>query len=619
MFLLLLGARRASTCCSATCARRSSSLLSVLVIIAITIVPGAQDRARARSAARPVEPARARVRDGERRRIPGREVVRRRPARRRAKATASPADARLLDAVDLRVDESLLTGESVPVDKRAAAATPVPRRRTRRRLRGHAGGERPRPRARSPRPGARTEIGRDRRSRSAALGARVRPRCRRETAAARARVLGLSPSCCASLLAGFYVLARGDCARRRCSPASRSRWRSCRRSFRSCSRCSSRSARGALSRANVLTRRMRAIETLGAATVLCVRQDRDADENRMTVRRLCGRARRVRRPGRARPAPLPDAFARGRAHQRDGERTESVRPDGARVPRTRTAVRSADRGRDRAALSDGGTDLLVVTHVWRADGPPVGDRRGEGRAGEHRRAVRAAAGRRCARAATKPARWRGAACACWGSPRGERADGPCCRPTRAHSRSGSSGWSASPIRCGRRCTPPMRECREAGIRVVMITGDYPETARAIARDAGLADVPRVLTGRELDALSDAELRGAPAGRRRLRPRGAGTEAADRRRAQGPRRDRRDDRRRRERRARAQGGAHRHRHGRPRHRRRARGRRARAARRRLRLHRRRPSARVGASSTTSARRCRTWCRCTSRSPASGWCR
>ena len=40
----------------------------------------------------------------------------------------------------------------------------------------------------------------------------------------------------------------------------------------------------------------------------------------------------------------------------------------------------------------------------------------------------------------------------------------------------------------------------------MITGDYPETALAIAREAGLARTPNVITGRELDALSDDELR-----------------------------------------------------------------------------------------------------------------
>lgn len=50
----------------------------------------------------------------------------------------------------------------------------------------------------------------------------------------------------------------------------------------------------------------------------------------------------------------------------------------------------------------------------------------------------------------------------------------------------------------------VRQCREAGIRVVMITGDYPQTARAIARQAGI-DAEDVLTGAEVSALSDAAL------------------------------------------------------------------------------------------------------------------
>ncbi len=47
-------------------------------------------------------------------------------------------------------------------------------------------------------------------------------------------------------------------------------------------------------------------------------------------------------------------------------------------------------------------------------------------------------------------------------------------------------------------------CREAGIRVVMITGDHPLTAQAIARELGLLQNGRVITGAELDAMSDEE-------------------------------------------------------------------------------------------------------------------
>jgi magnesium-transporting ATPase (P-type) len=50
--------------------------------------------------------------------------------------------------------------------------------------------------------------------------------------------------------------------------------------------------------------------------------------------------------------------------------------------------------------------------------------------------------------------------------------------------------------------------RSAGIRVLMITGDHGATARAIAHDIGITDTPDapVLTGHEVERLSDAELR-----------------------------------------------------------------------------------------------------------------
>jgi Ca2+-transporting ATPase len=50
-------------------------------------------------------------------------------------------------------------------------------------------------------------------------------------------------------------------------------------------------------------------------------------------------------------------------------------------------------------------------------------------------------------------------------------------------------------------------CQAAGIRVVMVTGDHVETARAIAADLGIADDDVALTGAELDDLDDDALAG----------------------------------------------------------------------------------------------------------------
>ena len=50
----------------------------------------------------------------------------------------------------------------------------------------------------------------------------------------------------------------------------------------------------------------------------------------------------------------------------------------------------------------------------------------------------------------------------------------------------------------------MAECRSAGIRVIMITGDYPATAQVIANQAGLPE-GNTLSGEALDALSEPQL------------------------------------------------------------------------------------------------------------------
>ncbi len=50
------------------------------------------------------------------------------------------------------------------------------------------------------------------------------------------------------------------------------------------------------------------------------------------------------------------------------------------------------------------------------------------------------------------------------------------------------------------------ECYAAGIRIIMITGDYPGTARNIARQIGLKPLDNIITGAELDAMSDDDLK-----------------------------------------------------------------------------------------------------------------
>jgi Ca2+-transporting ATPase len=51
----------------------------------------------------------------------------------------------------------------------------------------------------------------------------------------------------------------------------------------------------------------------------------------------------------------------------------------------------------------------------------------------------------------------------------------------------------------------VRECEAAGIKVIMITGDHPLTAKAVADELGLTKGGRVVTGQELEAMTDAEL------------------------------------------------------------------------------------------------------------------
>jgi Ca2+-transporting ATPase len=52
----------------------------------------------------------------------------------------------------------------------------------------------------------------------------------------------------------------------------------------------------------------------------------------------------------------------------------------------------------------------------------------------------------------------------------------------------------------------VQECYAAGIRVVMITGDHPSTAQSIARQAGIQPIDETITGPELEQFDDSELK-----------------------------------------------------------------------------------------------------------------
>lgn len=62
---------------------------------------------------------------------------------------------------------------------------------------------------------------------------------------------------------------------------------------------------------------------------------------------------------------------------------------------------------------------------------------------------------------------------------------------------------SDPVRPG--VPEAITECGNAGIRVIMITGDYPGTAQSIAREIGIPNSSEIITGSELEMMSDEDL------------------------------------------------------------------------------------------------------------------
>jgi Ca2+-transporting ATPase len=476
----------------------------VVFILGITLVQE-QKTERALEALRDMASPRALVvRDRRRLRIAGRDVVLG-DLLVLSEGDRVPADATVASCTHLAVDESLLTGESVPVTK-----TPWDGAKAVARPGGEdlpfvyagtlvvAGSALARVHA----TGARTEVGRI--GRALEVEADQETTLQRETKVLVGRLAWISGAL-SLLAAGVYGVSHGDWVRGLLAGLTLAMailpneipvvitvflalgaWR--------------------LSRRRVLTRRIPVIETLGETTVLCVDKTGTLTQNEMAVREMAvsGEFFSVERLA---TEELPETFHEVVEHsilasRRDpfdpmerafkdlGERylagTEHLHPDW-------TLVREYPLSRE----------LLAVAQVWSAPESPglsvaakgapeaVTDLchlDAGGRAG-----VRADLERLAAEGLRVLAVARGA----------RRAE---MLPERAHDFDfdfvGLVGL-ADPLRAD--VPRAVAECAAAGIRVVMITGDHPTTATGVARQIGLDVSSPPITGRDLESMSPEEL------------------------------------------------------------------------------------------------------------------
>jgi Ca2+-transporting ATPase len=255
-----------------------------------------------------------------------------------------------------------------------------------------------------------------------------------------------------------------------------------------------------ISRARVLTRRASAIETLGSATVLCTDKTGTLTENRMTIAqlRLPDGAAFTVEAGEHVPALFAELLRFGilaSAPEPFDPMDKAFHELGKRV-----FIERAATGGRLVRTYGLRPELLAVTQVWQDDDQLVAGAKG----------APEAIARLCGAAdeelvelqetvdamARKGFRVLGVARA-----RFAGQEPPEVPQGFKFEYLGLVGL-ADPLRA--EVPAAVAECRSAGIRLVMITGDYPTTARAIATQAGL-EAKQIMTGDELDRYSDSQL------------------------------------------------------------------------------------------------------------------
>jgi Ca2+-transporting ATPase len=254
-----------------------------------------------------------------------------------------------------------------------------------------------------------------------------------------------------------------------------------------------------ISKAQVLTRRAAAIETLGSTTVLCTDKTGTLTENHMAVVRLW-------RPDDGMSdhndtAPATDGFAELIAAARFASPKQAVDPMEVAIHQAGAATGIPQNGHWDLVHSYGlQPDLLAMSNVWRTPDKLLIAAKGAPEAIAMLCRLHSAKAKAMLDAADAMAeqgiRVLGVACA------DSEDDTPALSHRDYDFRLIGLVGLADPLRPG--VPRAVAECQTAGVRVIMITGDYPKTACAIALQAGIAD-GSVLTGADMEALDQEAL------------------------------------------------------------------------------------------------------------------
>ena len=261
-----------------------------------------------------------------------------------------------------------------------------------------------------------------------------------------------------------------------------------------------------MSQNQVLTRRMPAIETLGSATVLCVDKTGTLTMNRMTVRKLAAGGEYFHIPATGLPGVLPEPFHELVEYSVLACEADPFDPmERAILDMGQGALKGTEHLHEdwqfqrEYPLS---RQLLALSHVWQmhsGDGSVAAKGAPEAildlchMPQERQQLIM----KQVLDMANDGLRVLGVARAS-----SDSANLPENQHDFVFTFIGLIGL-ADPIRV----TVPaaVTQCHRAGVRVVMITGDYPGTAQSIAREIGLQRPDLIVTGRELEAMSEEEV------------------------------------------------------------------------------------------------------------------